>query len=65
VTARTIEWAATPLNAMYVVVPRGQQQRSFVPDGTLGGKMFTAKYGYVGILSRMMRLSWKASTRQD
>lgn len=49
VTARTIEWAATPLNAMYVVVPRGQQQRSFLPDGTLGGKMFTAKYGYVGI----------------
>lgn len=49
VTARTIEWAATPLNAMYVVVPRGQSQRSFLPDGTLNGKQFTAKYGYVGI----------------
>ena len=24
ITARTIEWAAQPLNAMYVVVPRGQ-----------------------------------------
>lgn len=49
VTARTIEWAATPLHAMYVIVPRGQQQRSFLPDGTLAGKTFTAKYGYVGI----------------
>lgn len=49
VTARTIEWAATPLNAMYVVVPRGQVQRSFLPDGTQNGKQFTAKYGYVGI----------------
>ena len=34
---------------MYVIVPRGQQQRSFLPDGTLAGKTFTAKYGYVGI----------------
>ena len=49
VTARTIEWAAEPLNAMYVVVPRGQKQRSWLPDGTLHGKSFTADYGYVGI----------------
>ena len=49
VTARTIEWAAGPLNAMYVVVPRGQKQRSWLPDGTLHGKSFTADYGYVGI----------------
>ena len=49
VSARTIEWAATPLNAMYVVVPRGQQQRSFLPDGTMMGMSFVAKYGYVGI----------------
>ena len=49
VTARTIEWAAQPLNAMYVVVPRGQKQRSWLPDGTLHGKSFTAEYGYVGI----------------
>jgi choloylglycine hydrolase len=49
VTARTIEWAAEPLNAMYVVVPRGQKQRSWLPDGTLHGKSFTAEYGYVGI----------------
>jgi choloylglycine hydrolase len=49
ITARTIEWAAQPLNAMYVVVPRGQKQRSWLPDGTLQGKNFTAEYGYVGI----------------
>jgi len=49
VTARTIEWAATPLHTMYVVVPRGHVQRSFLPDGTIGGKEFTAQYGYVGI----------------
>lgn len=49
VTARTIEWAATPLKTMYVVVPRGQVQHSFLPDGTTDGLRFAAKYGYVGI----------------
>lgn len=49
VTARTIEWASTPLTSMYVVVPRGQEQQSFLPDGTMNGKKFSAKYGYVGI----------------
>ena len=49
VTARTIEWAAEPLNAMYVVVPRGQKQRSWLPDATQNGKTFVAEYGYVGI----------------
>lgn len=49
ITARTIEWASTPLTTMYVVVPRGQEQRSFLPDGTMQGMSFTAKYGYVGI----------------
>lgn len=49
ITARTIEWAAEPLNAMYVIVPRGQKQRSWLPDGTANGKIFTAEYGYVGI----------------
>ncbi len=49
VTARTIEWAAEPLKAMYVVVPRGQKQQSWLPDGTRKGKTFIAEYGYVGI----------------
>ena len=39
VTARTIEWAATPLTAMYVVVPRGQMQQSVLPDGAKDGKL--------------------------
>ena len=49
ITARTIEWAATPLNTMLVVMPRGQKQVSFLPDGTNKGKQFVAEYGYVGI----------------
>ena len=49
ITARTIEWAATPLNTMLVVMPRGQKQVSFLPDGTKDGKQFVANYGYVGI----------------
>lgn len=49
VTARTIEWAAEPLNAMCVIVPRGQKQRSWLPDGTRQGKSFTSEFGYVGI----------------
>ena len=49
ITARTIEWAATPLNTMLVVMPRGQKQVSFLPDGIKEGKQFVANYGYVGI----------------
>lgn len=49
VTARTIEWSATPLHALYVAVPRDYRQRSFLPDGTQRGSRFVAKYGYVGI----------------
>ena len=49
ITARTIEWAAQPLRAMYVVVPRNHPQRSFLPDSTQQGMRFSADYGYVGI----------------
>lgn len=49
ITARTIEWAAEPLNAMLVVVPRGQEQRSMLPEPYRHGKPFVARYGYVGI----------------
>lgn len=49
VTARTIEWAYTPLNGIYTVVPRGYTQRSFLPDGRKEGMEFTSRYGYVGI----------------
>lgn len=49
VTARTIEWAATPLNTMYVIVPRGYKQQSYLPNGERKGKKFVAQYGYIGI----------------
>lgn len=49
VTARTIEWAAEPLNCSYVIVPRGYKQQSFVPTGKQEGLPFRAKYGYVGL----------------
>ena len=51
VTARTIEWAATPLHTMYVVVPRGQAQQSILPDGSMNGKRFTAKYGRISSIT--------------
>ena len=48
VLARTVEWAASPMQCGYAVVPRGYSQISFTPSGKDGLK-FKAKYGYVGI----------------
>lgn len=48
IVARTIEWAATPMNCGYSVVPRNHLHRSFTPSGE-NGLEFTSKYGYVGI----------------
>lgn len=48
VLARTIEWGGSDLNSRYVIVPRGYQQRSYVPGGEKAGMTFTAKYGFVG-----------------
>ena len=48
VVARTVEWAATPMQCGYVVCPRGHQHRSYTPSGADGMK-YTAVYGYVGI----------------
>ena len=48
VVARTVEWAATPMQCAYVVVPRGHMQQSYTPTG-LNGMKYKAKYGYVGI----------------
>lgn len=47
VVARTIEWGGSDLNSRYVVVPRGYEQRSLLPDGQQGMR-FEAQYGYVG-----------------
>ena len=49
ITARTIEWAYTPLKGIYTVVPRGYTQRSFLPDGLKEGMEFTSRYGYAGV----------------
>lgn len=48
VVARTVEWAATPMQCGYVVCPRGHQQQSYTPSGADGMK-YTSLYGYVGI----------------
>ncbi len=46
---RTIEWALTPLNSGYVVVPRGHSQKALLSQETNGGMSFTSRYGYVGL----------------
>lgn len=48
VVARTVEWAATPMQCGYVVAPRGHSHQSYTPSGTNGLK-YEAVYGYVGI----------------
>lgn len=49
VLARTIEWAGSKMNNEYVIVPRGYQFHSFLPDGSNNGLEFSAKYGFVGL----------------
>lgn len=46
--ARTVEWAGSNNNSVYVVVPRDFSQTSFTPKGQ-NGMTFKSKYGYVGI----------------
>jgi len=48
VVARTVEWAATPMQCGYVVAPRGHSHQSYTPTGDNGLK-YNAVYGYVGI----------------
>ena len=48
VVARTVEWAATPMQCGYVVCPKKHRQQSYTPDGA-DGLVYEAKYGYVGI----------------
>lgn len=48
VVARTVEWAATPMQCGYVVAPRGHRHRSYTPTGENGLK-YQSVYGYVGI----------------
>lgn len=48
VVARTVEWAATPMQCGYVVAPRGHAHQSYTPTGDNGLK-YNSVYGYVGI----------------
>ena len=48
VAARTIEWAESVMNSMYVVVPRNQELQSLTPTG-MDGIKFRSKHGYVGV----------------
>lgn len=49
VVARTIDWAGSEMNNIYVIVPRGHTSQSLLPDGKQDGMKFTSKYGYVGL----------------
>lgn len=51
IVARTIEWAATPTPAFYVVTPRGHSTTSYTPGG-VNGLRFTARYGSVGLATQ-------------
>ena len=48
VVARTVEWAATPMQCGYVVAPRGHMHQSYTPSGDNGLK-YKSVFGYVGI----------------
>ena len=45
VVARTVEWAATPMQCGYVVSPRGHVHQSYTPTGDNGLK-YKGVYGY-------------------
>jgi len=57
VVARTIDWAGSQMNNIYVVVPRGHTTQSLLPDGKSGGMKFTTKYGFVGLGCNSQSLS--------
>lgn len=48
VVARTVEWAATPMQCGYMVCPRRHTFQSYTPTGENGLK-YTSVYGFVGI----------------
>ena len=49
VVARTMDWSGAEMNNMYTIVPRGHNQQSLLPDGTMNGLAFRSLYGYAGI----------------
>ncbi len=51
IVARSVEWANGESPSDYLIVPRGHQEQSALPDGTHDGMKFSAFYGYVGLAS--------------
>lgn len=49
IAARTIDWAGSEMDNMYVVVPRAHSQQSLLPGGATDGLEFTSVFGYVGL----------------
>jgi len=49
IVARTIDWSGAEMDNMYIIVPRGHESQSLLPDGGTDGLKFTTKYGYVGL----------------
>lgn len=49
IVARTMDWSGAEMNNMYTIVPRGHNQQSLLPDGTMNGLSFISLYGYAGI----------------
>ena len=49
IVARTMDWSRTENASMYVLVPRGHNQQSLLPDGTMDGLSFVSLYGYAGL----------------
>lgn len=51
IVARSVEWSSGESPSDYLIVPRGYEKQSMLPDGTRNGMKYTASYGYVGLAS--------------
>lgn len=49
IVARTMDWSRVENTNLYTIIPRGHNQQSLLPDGTMNGLSFTALYGYAGL----------------
>ena len=54
VVARTVEWAATPMQCGYVVSPRGHMHQSYTPTGENG----LVYKGIHGSFLQLLRWEW-------
>lgn len=51
IVARSVEWANGESPSDYIIIPRGYEQQSALPDGTHDGMKYSAYYGYIGLAS--------------